>query len=153
MTISAISSAARTLPPRALELIADALARGVDMRSIRFRRGENRRYRQLIDARDCNAWLIAWKASGALGMHDHGGSDGTVRVVAGQLVETYVDFADQTQPVTRVATAGQTLEVPSYRIHEVWNPGPNVAVSVHVYSPPLSDMEFFDRNLDGIIAG
>ena len=43
-----------------------------------------------------------------------------------------------------MADAGDTLDVPADRIHEVWNPGPAVAISIHVYSPPLTSMEFFD---------
>jgi hypothetical protein len=33
-------------------------------------------------------------------------------------------------------------------VHEVWNPGPSDAMSVHVYSPPLSTMTFFDHDGD-----
>ena len=52
-------------------------------------------------------------------------------------IETNPDPFDPDQP-------GDVLDVPPNRIHEVWNPGSTVAYSVHVYSPPLTDMEFFE---------
>ncbi len=152
MTFSPTLATQRTLSNHALEMIASGLSCVVDTRPVRFRRGETRRYTQMLDTPDYNAWLIAWAPSAALEPHDHGGSRGVVQVVTGRLVESYVDRGDP-RPRSRVATSGETLDVPAHRIHEVWNPGPDVAISVHVYSPPLTSMEFFELEREGMIAG
>ncbi len=44
--------------------------------------------------------------------------------------------------------AGQDLALTPTRVHEVWTPGSHPALSVHVYSPRITTMTFFDRNLD-----
>jgi hypothetical protein len=43
--------------------------------------------------------------------------------------------------------AGRSLAIGPTRIHGVWNPGPANALSVHVYSPPLTAMTFYDPRL------
>ncbi|MEY2396983.1 MAG: hypothetical protein QOJ00_157 [Actinomycetota bacterium] len=144
MTFSPTLAPPNSLSDHALELIASGLTSLVDTRPVRFRRGETRRYTELLDTPDYNAWLIAWAPTGALEPHDHGGSRGLVEVIRGRLVESYVDRGEDRAPRSRVAIAGSTLAVPSHRIHEVWNPGPDIAISVHVYSPPLTSMEFFE---------
>lgn len=129
---------------RALELIASGLASSANVESVALCPGEDRRYKQLLETPDYNAWLIAWAPSSALEPHDHGGSRGVVHVLDGRLLEMYVDRGLDHPTRTRVADAGDTLDVPAHRIHEVFNPGSDVAYSVHVYSPPLTEMEFFE---------
>ena len=135
----------RVLSARALELIASGLAVAVNRDAVELCPGECRRYVQLVETSDYDAWLIAWAPGALLEAHDHGGSRGAVQVVDGRLIEAYLDRGDDDgAPRTRVADAGDVLDVPPNRIHEVWNPGSTVAYSVHVYSPPLTDMEFFE---------
>jgi len=100
------------------------------------------------------AWLIRWPANGRLELHDHGGSRGVVSVVTGCLVETsVVHVGDRLALRTRtVNSATRPLSIGVNRIHDVTNPGPGVAVSVHVYSPRLTAMTFFDLANDELRA-
>ena len=51
-----------------------------------------------------------------------------------------------TTPVVRPpSSVSDTVAVPSHRVHEVCNLGPTDAVSIHVYSPRLTAMTFFDH--------
>ena len=129
--------------PGVLGVIAEGLAATVDLAGIDPPEPGCRRYVELLATETYNAWLIAWAPSGALEPHDHGGSHGAVHVVTGRLFETFTD--EPGHPLrTHAADAGETLEIPAHRIHEVWNPTQSVAVSVHVYSPPLRDMKFYE---------
>jgi len=92
------------------------------------------------------AWVIGWPPDGRLELHDHGGSRGVVTVVAGSLVETSVArFGERLTLRTRmVSAATRPLAIGVDRIHDVTNPGPGAALSVHVYSPRLTSMTFFE---------
>lgn len=104
----------------------------------------SRCYTKLLATVDYDVWLIAWAASGALDLHDHGGARGVARVVEGQLVETYTDLIERHPLRSLTIAAGQATAFGATRVHEVWNPGPAVALSVHAYSPPLATMTFYD---------
>lgn len=145
MSVLASSS---SLALDALALIAEGLAASADPALVEPSNGARRVYVEVLRTNDYNAWLIGWASAGALEPHDHGASAGAVHVVRGRLLETYTDGAGAPLQ-TRVADAGDTFTVPAGRIHEVWNPGVDLAVSVHVYSPPLRDMAFFDLSADG----
>ncbi|MEA2717180.1 MAG: hypothetical protein QOI99_1497 [Actinomycetota bacterium] len=134
------------VPPRVLESIAAGLAAATPPGSLGLH-GAPRRYCRLLCTDAYEAWLIAWAPGGALDLHDHGGSTGAVVVVEGELVERYTDCLRR-RPLrsTRVA-AGRSLAIGPTRIHGVWNPGPANALSVHVYSPPLTAMTFYDPRL------
>jgi hypothetical protein len=130
---------------RALTEVAAGLARSVDVRATGLDPGDrDRDFVQLLRTDLYEAWLIAWGPAGTLELHDHGGSVGAVQLVDGALVETYSDSCIRHALRTRALTPGRTITVPKTRVHEVWNPGPETALSVHVYSPPLTSMTFYD---------
>jgi hypothetical protein len=108
--------------------------------------GQIRRHRQLVLTPAYDAWLIAWGPSSLLELHDHGGSIGAVQVVRGELIEMYSDVVRPHPLRSRTIGRGSGFAVPATRAHEVWNPGPWPALSVHVYSPPLAAMTFFDHH-------
>ena len=107
--------------------------------------GTRRRYTRLLDTDLYDAWLIEWSPISGVELHDHGGSHGAVVVAAGTLVETYTDLRGRHPLYTRLVTGPQTFTVPATRVHELSNPGPAEARSVHVYSPPLREMTFYDH--------
>jgi predicted metal-dependent enzyme (double-stranded beta helix superfamily) len=131
------------LPIAVLQTIAGDLRPTVDVSLVALLRGDDRRYARLLATETYEAWLIAWAPTGALELHDHGGSAGALRVIQGSLVEVYTDRDVQDRLRSRRIDAGQAVDLPATRIHEVWNPGPATAVSIHVYSPPLTTMNFF----------
>jgi Cysteine dioxygenase type I len=130
--------------PPVLAEIAAGLAQTAPAGEYIWTEGTRRRYTRLLDTDCYDAWLIAWSASASLELHDHGGSHGAVVVAAGRLAETYTDRRWHHPVRTRVLDDGSTLLIPATRVHEVSNPGPAEALSVHVYSPPLRLMTFFD---------
>ncbi|MGA2838026.1 MAG: cysteine dioxygenase family protein [Acidimicrobiales bacterium] len=92
------------------------------------------------------AFVIAWPVGGAIALHDHGDSAGAVVVASGALVETAVSSdRDGALVVTSasVPTGGYIAFDPGY-VHDLVNHGPGPSISVHVYSPVLETMTFFD---------
>jgi Cysteine dioxygenase type I len=128
----------------ALTVIAAGLAQTVPEADHSWIRGARRSYTQLLQTDLYDAWMISWLPSGNLELHDHGGSLGAVAVASGKLVEAYTDLRWRHPVRHRVINHPETITIPRTRVHEVSNPGPERAVSVHVYSPPLSSMTFFD---------
>ncbi len=135
---------AHIVPPAMLDSIAAGLATALRPDDLPLEPGQDRAYRRLLLTEAYEAWLIAWAAGGELDLHDHGGSTGAVVVVEGSLVETYTDRGRPGPLRTSQIRAGQTLAIGATRVHGVWNPGPADALSVHVYSPPLTTMTFYD---------
>lgn len=133
----------------ALAVIAAGLARALTGAELPLAAGQERRFGRLLVTEQYEVWLIAWAPAGGLQLHDHGGSAGAIHVARGRLAETFVDPGGDTELRVRSVAAGAGVTVPATRVHEVWNPGPERALSVHVYSPRLTSMTFFDRNADG----
>jgi predicted metal-dependent enzyme (double-stranded beta helix superfamily) len=91
------------------------------------------------------AWVIAWPPGGSIELHDHGGSAGAVVVASGQLTETTLfELKDQEVEIeTTTLTAGESMTVAPNDIHDVANLAAVPAISVHVYSPRLTAMTFY----------
>ncbi|MDQ1427116.1 MAG: hypothetical protein QOK39_592 [Acidimicrobiaceae bacterium] len=139
------------LSQSALETMAEGLASVVTAEHVPLEPGAPRSYARILATEDYEVWLIAWAAAGMLELHDHGGSSGAVCVVEGELVETFTDLVDR-HPLRSVTMAvGSPLPLSAMRVHEVWNPGPRPALSVHVYSPPLRTMTFFDHRAESFL--
>lgn len=92
------------------------------------------------------AWAIAWPTGGLIELHDHGSSAGAVAVASGELRETTVieDGTGVGSCLTRVVTAGESLSFGPNYVHGFVNIEPLPAISVHVYSPRLTRMTYFD---------
>jgi hypothetical protein len=137
------------LSPGVLLEIADYLA--LSVADIDFSEAGPRDYQRLARTSSFEAWLIEWGPSRSLELHDHGGAVGAVRVLAGDLVEAYTDL-DRPWPLRshRLET-GDSLHIGAARVHEVWNPGPVAARSIHVYSPPLATMTYYDHRPESFL--
>jgi hypothetical protein len=97
------------------------------------------------------AWVVAWPVGGAVELHDHGGSGGAVVVASGCLVETSLHPGRDAGPVdrtTRIAEGGHLVFGPGH-VHDLVNDGPGPALSVHVYTPALRTMNFFEHTTQG----
>jgi Cysteine dioxygenase type I len=128
-----------------LAAMASRLARSTPKPDLDWTEGTRRRYSRIVDDPLYDAWLIEWLPASSLELHDHGGSRGVVAVTAGTLVETYTDLGRRHSLRTRTVESGERLPIPQTRVHELSNTGPSDAVSVHLYSPPLSGMTFYDH--------
>ncbi len=105
-----------------------------------------RTWRLMARTPDFDAWLIAWPRGGKVELHDHGSATGAVSVISGTLVEA-VPWRDDTGRLVLVRhelQAGATLGFDAGHIHDVTNEGDGHALSLHVYSPALTSMTFYD---------
>ena len=98
-----------------------------------------RTWSRLVCTDEFDAWLIAWGSWSEVAAHDHGDSTGAIRVLRGSLTEVYLE-RDAWQE--RTVRPGRSILVPPGRVHGVANPAARAAVSLHVYSPPLQEMNF-----------
>jgi predicted metal-dependent enzyme (double-stranded beta helix superfamily) len=87
------------------------------------------------------AWVIGWAPGQAVELHDHGNAAGAVVVTEGMLRELRLRDGRRTE--TELGPGAVQL-LPVGLVHEVWNPGPSLATSIHVYSPALTHMGRYD---------
>src|SRR3954469_20064266 len=139
MTLVITDDTARTALHR---LLAAELDLGTVARSLTAGAGE-RRWLEVEANERFDAWLIAWGVNSELAAHDHGGSTGVLHVLRGGLVEWYRDQGERAAWNVRELTPGRSITVPPARIHQIQQCGPETAVSLHVYSPPLRAMRAY----------
>jgi mannose-6-phosphate isomerase-like protein (cupin superfamily) len=140
------STRRRSLDPLELEAMAHGFAGsatswpGMDNPSARC-------WRTIAATDRFEAWVVAWPVGGSIELHDHGGSAGAVVIVSGTLVETSIRPDDGPPGTTSVAidAGGQVVFGPEH-VHDLVNHGPDPALSVHVYSPALHAMTYFEWN-------
>jgi mannose-6-phosphate isomerase-like protein (cupin superfamily) len=125
--------------------MAAGLAQAATPGQLPPRRPYERRWARLLRTDAYEAWLLGWPSDVGLELHDHGGSAGAFSIVRGDLVESFTDLADGRRLQSRRLEAGDTITFQPSHVHDVWNPGVEETLSVHVYSPPLSAMTFFDH--------
>jgi predicted metal-dependent enzyme (double-stranded beta helix superfamily) len=100
----------------------------------------------------CEVWLISWLPGQSTGFHDHGGSAGAFGVVWGSLDECVVPRGGAPARVqVNQVTSGNVRSFGQHYVHDVRNSATGtVAVSVHAYSPPLSEMTRYDLTPGGL---
>lgn len=106
---------------------------------------EHRGFVRLYATPEVEAWVLTWSCDQAIALHDHGGSAGGVMVVEGELVETFTDL--RTRAPLRQARwgTGSLHFFDGNHVHDLQHVGPADATSIHVYSPPLGTMTFYDH--------
>ena len=102
---------------------------------------ERRWYERLYQGPDYDIWVISWLPGQSTGFHDHGDSSGAFIVATGILEEHRP--SDQ----TLVIHPGKSRAFGPGYAHDVRNDSLAPAVSIHAYSPPLSEMNEYE--LDG----
>jgi mannose-6-phosphate isomerase-like protein (cupin superfamily) len=109
-------------------------------------------YAPLFDNGQASAWIITWAPGTALELHDHGDATGTFVVLQGALTERYTDRdLDDWDGVFdtlahRTLGAGSVTSFGPEHIHELRNEASVPVVSLHVYTPSLADMRFYDTD-------
>ncbi|MET8354104.1 MULTISPECIES: cysteine dioxygenase family protein [unclassified Micromonospora] len=93
---------------------------------------DERWYARLAADAQHEVWALSWLPGQGTDLHDHGGSAGAFRVVAGALTEEIV-AGGRLRP--RVLPAGAGRRFGPRHVHTVTNRGTTPAVSVHVYRP------------------
>jgi rhodanese-related sulfurtransferase len=104
-------------------------------------RSEERWYERLYLGPDHDIWVISWLPGQSTGFHDHGASSGALVVATGILEEHRPGERNRVIHPGKPRTFG-----PDYT-HDVRNVSLAPAISIHAYSPPLSDMNEYE--LDG----
>jgi hypothetical protein len=102
---------------------------------------EERWYERLYHGPDYDIWVISWLPGQSTGFHDHGASSGALVVATGILEE------HRPGERTRVIHPGKPRAFGPDYAHDVRNVSLAPAISIHAYSPPLSDMNEYE--LDG----
>jgi len=102
---------------------------------------EHRWYERLYLSPDYDIWVISWMPGQSTGYHDHGESAGAFVVATGILEEHRPG-----EPAIEVESGYARAFGRDYA-HDVWNVSLAPAVSIHAYSPPLSEMNEYE--LDG----
>jgi predicted metal-dependent enzyme (double-stranded beta helix superfamily) len=111
-----------------------------------------RRWYNLLRSDDTvDVWLITWATEQFAELHDHGGSRGALTVVRGALTEDRWSTRDAGL-LNRRLTPDHSAGFGHGYVHEVSNPDVEPAVSVHAYSPPLTEMSYYavDPSSDGV---
>ncbi len=123
-----------------LALVADAWTCSLEQRP------DARTGLRVLATESYDVWLLRWPAGSTVSPHHHGESDAAFVVSAGALEETR--WRDGSRKV-RQLTQGQGATVERGVVHDV---GAQVeALSVHVYSPPLAHMAFFDDSAERVV--
>jgi predicted metal-dependent enzyme (double-stranded beta helix superfamily) len=135
--------------PEWLAAIAGGLAGAPDLWRRRVHHDPDQRTASLLLGTPAyDVWLLGWAPGQGIPLHDHGGSAGAITVVEGRLVEVFADDADDAagkelgsrvlEPGRDVVTFGRRHRHGVSNLHDV------PATSIHVYSPPLALMTYYD---------
>src|ERR1700722_19997234 len=109
-------------------------------------RTDRRWYERLYHGPDHDIWVISWLPGQSTGFHDHGASSGAFIVAAGNLEE------HRPGEQARVVYAGEPRAFGPDYAHDVRNASLAPAISIHAYSPPLSEMNEYELDGNRLVA-
>jgi rhodanese-related sulfurtransferase/predicted metal-dependent enzyme (double-stranded beta helix superfamily) len=107
--------------------------------------GDRRWYERIYHGPDYDIWVISWLPGQSTGFHDHGASSGAFIVATGVLEELRPDGHTYLAESGRIRSFG-----PDYA-HDVRNPSDAPAISIHAYSPPLTEMNEYEFDGEQLI--
>jgi mannose-6-phosphate isomerase-like protein (cupin superfamily) len=107
---------------------------------VRFDTG-SRYWHRLAQLPDADLWLLTWLPDQQTDLHDHGDATAAFTVVSGELEEVRVSDGRR---VSRRLTRGQVSWVPAGAVHDVGNRSTGPSISIHAYSPALTEMGFWE---------
>jgi predicted metal-dependent enzyme (double-stranded beta helix superfamily) len=144
--------ASGAIEPAGLLALAEELAARPDLWGDHVRHDERRRvYTRIHRDPVLDVWLICWSGTQDTGLHDHDLSSGAVRVVRGSVAEERLALGQPELTVTEYP-AGGGFRFDASRIHNVRHAGADAATSLHLYSPPLWRMGYYEVSEDGSLA-
>ena len=103
--------------------------------------GEDRWWALLAASAHVDVWLLSWLPGQTTDLHDHGPSAASLTVVRGELNEIRV--GPRARATTYRRRAGSVTWLAPGVIHDVAGAGKEPAVSIHAYSPPLREMNYY----------
>jgi rhodanese-related sulfurtransferase/mannose-6-phosphate isomerase-like protein (cupin superfamily) len=131
-------------PQQLAAIVQDFASSGQWLERVRLR-ADRRWYERLYDGPDYDVWLISWMPGQSTGFHDHGNSAGAFVVTAGILEEHLPGRASQ--PIS----AGASRAFGPGYAHDVRNASNAPAITIHAYSPPLTEMNEYDIEGDRLV--
>lgn len=135
-TVIAHTSHVKT-PEELAGIVSRFAASGGWLDRVRFRAG-HRWFERLYHGPDHDIWAISWLPGQSTGFHDHGSSAGAFAVASGVLQEHRPGEQSLAIVPGEVRSFG-----PDYA-HDVRNESLAPAISIHAYSPPLTDMNEYE---------
>lgn len=132
------------LDPAALRRITRDYAASPELWAphVRYAMGEHWSLRVHVND-EYDVWLITWLQEQSTALHDHGRSAGAFTVVCGRLRE-YLPSGREYGVVP-----GESRSFGAGYVHDVHNAHPEPAFSIHAYSPPLTQMSYYERPAEG----
>src|SRR3984885_819958 len=127
-------------PEELADIVAEFARRDGWIEKVRLRT-DQRWYERLHLGPEHDIWVISWLPGQSTGFHDHGASAGAFFLAPGILEE------HRPGARVRVIHPGVPLAFGPDYAHDVRNVSLAPAISIHAYSPPLSDMNEYE--LDG----
>ncbi|WP_156754118.1 cysteine dioxygenase [Actinokineospora pegani] len=113
--------------------VALAVAADRDRWRSKLRYDPEERYATLVErTADQEVWLMAWLPGQTTGLHDHSDTTGAFTVVSGTLAEQVAHRGHPRQALHTLVAGQSRVFAPGY-VHTVHNPGPDPAISIHVY--------------------
>ena len=128
---------------RAMRAIAAGLAR-VEQPLPADEAGGGARSSRLIATAFYDVWLITWPDDSGLEPHGHGEVRSVLQVVDGELTEAYSDRVAGVEAAVRTLRRGSVTTAEPSVVHSLSNRSGAESTTLHVYSPPLVDVTFFD---------
>jgi rhodanese-related sulfurtransferase len=135
-----LSSAVSRTPEELANIVSLFASSDGWMDKVRLR-AERRWYERLYHGPDYDIWVLSWLPGQSTGFHDHGASSGAFVVATGLLEEHRPGKRNHVMHPGKPRAFG-----PDYT-HDVRNLSLAPAISIHAYSPPLSEMNEYE--LDG----
>lgn len=97
---------------------------------------------------DWELLLLCWLPGQKTVVHDHGGAWGAVRILVGGLLERRYSWRGTGKPLAfdseRACDGAVVLPEPVETVHQNENVSALPAISLHLYSPPLSVLNSYD---------
>ena len=93
-------------------------------------------------------YASTWQPGFRLPLHMHPEGHELIYVVEGELLETSGRLDADGGLREQRLTTGTALAFGRGHVHWVVNPAPKLATSLHVYSPPLTTMDFYETEPD-----
>jgi hypothetical protein len=139
----------RDLSPTALGKAVAVLAGSKEVSDFALDTSATRTYRELFCDEHLGAWVIRWGEAADTGFHDHDVSAGAVYVLEGQVREERLALGGK--PRVRTFEEGESFAFEASDIHRVSHAGRVPALTVHLYSPPLSQMGAYLIEKTGVL--
>ena len=136
------------LPATALEELVCRLSERTDLwRPLVVVDAERRRYELLYEDDRVDIWVLSWMPGQRTGFHDHDRSSVGLVCVEGELEEGSLAIGAEAETVHM--TPGVSRNGPGGYIHSVAHGAGTPAVSIHAYSPPLTQVGQYRRDAAG----